>query len=256
VIGVESIIGLVLLLATAGLMFWFSLSQRDRSTRALRSIAALRRTRRAIGLSVEDGKRIHVSIGKASILSPNNASGLVGLNTIDRISQISMISDRPPVTSSGDGSLAVLSQDTLRSTYRAGNVLDQYNPHQGRLTGPTPFSYIAGTMPLMRGEGVSTNLLIGSFGPEVGLLLDSAAQGRTFTLAGSEALDAQAVIYALADEPLIGEEFFAAPAYLQGTPMQVGSLRAQDVLRWVLVAALLIGVVLKLLSELLGMTLL
>jgi hypothetical protein len=79
---------------------------------------------------------------------------------------------------------------------------------------------------------------------------------RTFTLAGSEALDAQAVIYALADEPLIGEEFFAAPAYLQGTPMQVGSLRAQDILRWVLVVALLIGVVLKLLSELLGMTLL
>jgi hypothetical protein len=90
----------------------------------------------------------------------------------------------------------------------------------------------------------------------VGLLLDSASQGKTFTLAGSEALDAQSVIYALADEPLIGEEIFAAPAYLQGTAMQIGSLRAQDVLRWILVAALLIGVVLKLLSELLGMTLL
>jgi hypothetical protein len=256
VIGIESIIGLVLLLATAGLMFWFSLPQRGRSTRALRSMTALRRTRRAIGLSVEDGKRIHVAIGKASILSPNNASGLVGLNTVDRISQFSMISDRPPVATSGDGALSILSQDTLRSTYRAGNVLDQYNPHQGRLAGPTPFSYIAGAMPLMRGEGVSTNLLVGSFGPEVGLLLDSAAQGKTFTLAGSEALDAQAVMYALADEPLIGEEIFAAPAYLQGTPMQLGSLRTQDILRWVLVAALLIGAVLKLLSELFGMMLL
>jgi hypothetical protein len=98
VIGVESIIGLVLLLATAGLMFWFSLSSARSSCRVrCGRYAALRRTRRAIGLSVEDGKRIHVSIGKASILSPNNASGLVGLNTIDRISQFSMISDRPPV---------------------------------------------------------------------------------------------------------------------------------------------------------------
>jgi hypothetical protein len=255
-ISLESIIGLVLLLSTAGLMFWFSLPQRDRSTRTLRIINALRRTRRSIGLSVEDGKRIHVSIGKASILSPNNASGLIGLNTLDRISQFSRISDRPPVASSGDGSLAILSQDTLRSTYRSGNALDQYNPHQGRLTGPTPFSYIAGTMPLMRGEGVSTNLLIGSFGPEVGLLLDSATQGKTFTLAGSEALDAQSVMYAMADEALIGEEFFAAPAYLQGTSMQIGSLRTQDILRWVLVAALLIGVLLKILSELFGMTLL
>jgi hypothetical protein len=256
VIGVESIIGLVLLLGTAGLMFGFSMFRRDKSGHVLRSLNSLRRTRRAIGLSVEDGKRIHVSIGKASIISPRNASGLVGLSTIDRISQFSIISDRPPVASSGDGSLAILSQDTLRSTYRSANVLDQFNPHQGRLTGPTPFSYIAGTMPLMRGEGVSTNILIGSFGPEVGLLLDSANQGRTFTLAGSEALDAQAVMYAMADEPLIGEELFAAPAYLQGTPMQVASLRAQDVLRWVLIAALLIGALLKLLSELFGMTLL
>ncbi|HSV85791.1 MAG TPA: DUF6754 domain-containing protein [Levilinea sp.] len=252
-IGVEHIVGLVLLLAAAGLMFWFSFSRRDRSTRALRPLAALQRTRRAIGLSVEDGKRIHVSIGKASILSPNNASGLVGLNTADRIAQFSMMSDRPPVITSGDGSLAVLSQDTLRSTYRAANMLDQCNPHQGRLTGPTPFSYVAGTMPLMRGEGVSTNLLIGSFGPEAGLLLDSASQGKTYTLAGSEALDAQAVMYALADESLIGEEFFAAPAYLQGTPMQVSSLHVQDVLRWVLASVLLVGAIVKLLSDLYGM---
>jgi len=256
VISLYSIIGIVLLLAAAGLMFWFSLPQRDRPSRVLRPLTALRRTRRAIGLSVEEGKRIHVSIGKASILSPNNASGLVGLNTADRISQFSMISDRPPVVSSGDGTLAILAQDTLRSTYRAVNILDNFNPHQGRLTGPTPLAYVAGTMPLMRGEGVSTNLLIGSFGPEVGLLLDSASHGKSFTVAGSEALDAQAVMYALADEVLIGEEFFAAPAYLQGTSMQVSSLRAQDVLRWVLVGVLLIGAILKLLSELLGMTLL
>jgi hypothetical protein len=79
VIGVESIIGLVLLMATAGLMFWFSLPSARSFAAHLRSMTALRRTRRAIGLSVEDGKRIHVAIGKASILSPNNASGLVGL---------------------------------------------------------------------------------------------------------------------------------------------------------------------------------
>ncbi|MEN4042217.1 MAG: hypothetical protein ROW52_08350 [Anaerolineaceae bacterium] len=255
-IAVEHIIGLALLLSSAGLMVWFSIPARHRPTRSLRSLTALRETLRAIGLSVEDGKRIHVSIGKASIISPNNASGLVGLNTAERIAQFSMVSDRPPVISSGDGSLAVLSQDTLRSAYRAANVLDLYNPNQGRLTGPTPFSYVAGTMPLMRAEGVSTNLLIGSFGPEAGLLLDSASQGKTFTLAGSEALDAQAVIYALADECLIGEEFFAAPAYLQGTPMQVSSLHVQDVLRWVLAGVLLVGAILKLISELFGMALL
>lgn len=244
----EPILGFILVLLAAGLMLGFSLRRRGRARFALRSIRAMQRLRRAIGLAVEDGSRLHVSIGKASIISPNNASALVGLSTLNRIGTLSSVSDRPPVVTSGDGTLTLLSQDTLRGAYRAGNILEQYDPLQARLTGPTPFSYIAGALPVVQDERVSATVLVGNFGPEIGLLIEASNREGGFTLAASDAMAAQAVIYAAASEPLIGEELFAVPAYLQAAPIFQAGLRAQDVLRWVVVAALLAGSILAFLG--------
>jgi hypothetical protein len=236
-----SIIGLLLILLAAGLMFFFSLRQPSNTRAVLRPIRAMQRLRRAIGLAIEDGTRLHVSIGKSSIIGLNNASALAGLSTLERIGMLSSLSDRPPVATTGDGTLALLSQDTLRASYRLSNVAELYDPSQARLTGPTPFSYVAGTMPIILDERVSANLFVGNFGSEVALMIDAAERKNSFTLAASDAFAAQAVLYATASEPLIGEELFAVPAYLQAGSMHLAGLRTQDILRWVLIAALLIG---------------
>jgi hypothetical protein len=55
-------------------------------------------------------------------------------------------------------------------------------------------------------------------------------------------------LYATAQEPLIGEELYAAGAYLQAGPLHISSLRAQDILRWVLAAIILGGAILKFLG--------
>ena len=68
------------------------------------------------------------------------------------------------------------------------------------------------------------------------------------TLAGSDDLPAQAVLYAAAQEPLIGEELYAAGAYLKTGPVHTASLRAQDLLRWVIILAILLGSILKFLE--------
>jgi hypothetical protein len=94
---------------------------------------------------------------------------------------LSSVSDRPPVATSGDGTLALLSQDTLRAAYRIANIPEQYDPVQSRLTGPTSFSYVAGTLPGIHDERVSANILVGNFGPEIGLMLDAAdREGRFY----------------------------------------------------------------------------
>lgn len=222
-----------------------ALPRYNRGPRSFRPIAAFQKLRRAMGLAVEDGKRLHVSLGKSSLVEPTIPSALVGLSTLERIAQLATMSDRPPIATSGDGALSILSQDTLRAAYRTSNALEQYDPDRGRLAGPTPFSYIAGTLPVFRQEQVSSHILIGNFGPEVGLLTQAADQQRAFTLAGSDALPAQAVLYAGAQEVLIGEELFAAPAYLNAGPAHTASLRLQDILRWTVIAVLVIGAILK-----------
>jgi hypothetical protein len=246
VISITNIVGMLVVLLGAGLVFLFSFPIKGRTRRTLRPIAALQRLRRAIGLAVEDGKRLHVSTGSSSILSTTNASALVGLSTLERVAQLSMASDRPPVATSGDPVLAILGQDSLRAAYRIGNAADQYDPDRSRLVAPSPLAYTAGTIPIIHSDTVSTNILIGNFGPEVAFLAEEADRQNAFCLAASDSLPAQAVLFAAAQEPLIGEELFAVPAYLQAGPYHYASLRVQDILRWGVVVVIVVGAFLKL----------
>ncbi|MDD5369314.1 MAG: hypothetical protein PHQ40_09520 [Anaerolineaceae bacterium] len=241
-----NIVGLVVVLLFAIVLTGIWVATRRQPYSSLRPIAAFGQLRKAINLAVEDGSRVHVSLGSASILNPQNASALVGLTMLERAAQLSSASDRPPVVTSGESTLAILSQDRLHSTYRQAHTTQEYDPHQGRLTGLTPFSYAVGSMPVFSDEQVSANIMVGNFGPEAALMADAAAQTKGFLLAGSDNLSAQAVLYAAAQEPLIGEEVFAGGAYLQAGAAHAASLRTEDITRWVLVAVLLAGSALKL----------
>jgi hypothetical protein len=240
--------GLVIAILAIVSLVVFTFYFRKRPLRGLRSIAAYSRLKQAIGLAVENGSCLHVSIGKGGLNTPQGAAGLVGLTVLDRIAHYSFMSDHPPIASSGDGSLSILSQDTLCATYRDGNVPELFDPNKARLTGPTPLSYIAGAMPFLKDEDVSVNVLTGNFGPEIALLLDASDRQNSFSMAATDSLPAQSVLYAMANEPLIGEELYAVGAYLQAGASHSASLRTQDILRWLVVFATIAGAVLKLIG--------
>jgi hypothetical protein len=123
---------------------------------------------------------------------------------------------------------------------------EQYDPDSGQLSGFTPFSYAAGTLPVIYDQQASVNVLIGTFGNEVALITDASERKGSLTLGCSDNLPAQAILYAAAQEPLIGEELYAGGAYLQAGPAHIASLRAQDILRWVLIVVILLLAALKL----------
>jgi hypothetical protein len=245
-----SLIGLGFLILFLVLMILFWMRDRKRPRQNLRSIQAFGKLKRGIGLAVEAGQRVHISLGHGGISGQTAASALVGLSVLQRIARAASISDRPPVATSGEAAQALLSQDSLRSAYRAVNAESQFNPDAAQLSGVTPFSYAAGTLPVVYDQQVSVNILTGSFGSEVALIADAADRTGSISLGGSENLSAQAVLYAAVQEPLIGEELFAAGAYVQAGPMHTASLKAQDVLRWLLIGAILIGAALKMIGVL------
>ncbi|MDZ4159912.1 MAG: DUF6754 domain-containing protein, partial [Anaerolineaceae bacterium] len=236
----------------AGLMLFYLLPHCRRLQPGLRFIPAIDRLGKAISLAVEKGERIHISLGKASILDPACASALSGLNALARLAQISLGTDRPMVATSGEGALAILSQDTLRNAHHDASALDQYDPDCGRLSGATRFAYITGALSVIQSERVAVNIMIGNFSPEAALLCDAADNAHAFTLAASDSLEAQSVLYAVAEAPLIGEELFALPAYLKAGAVYQSSLLAQDGLRWVLVVVMVVGSLIKLASVILG----
>lgn len=246
---IETVVAVILILAAGGLILFYTLPRQARALPKPRPIPSINRLRRAVGLAVENGKRIHISLGKSSVINPTCPSALAGLNIAERLTSLSMVSDRPPVTSSGEGTLAILSQDAVRSVYRAGNAIERYEPERARLTGATPFSYIVGTIPVIHEEQITAHVFIGNFGPEVALLTEATEREKAFTLAASDSLPAQAVLYATVEDVLIGEELFAAPAYLNPRPAHLASLRAVDILRWVIILLTLVAIILQLVGS-------
>jgi hypothetical protein len=97
---------------------------------------------------------------------------------------------------------------------------------------------------------MGANLLIGSFGNEVGLIADAGERSGSMTLAGTDNLTGQAVIYATAQEPLVGEDPYAGGAYMGAGGMHLASLTAQDIVRWIIILAILVGAILNLVGVL------
>ncbi len=242
-----NVLGLVVVGASAVLLFVLSRLLR-KSPPKLRAIPALARLYRAIGLSVEDGTRLLIGLGNTSLLTGNAGAPLAGLSLLRHLTERTSLSDRPPVAVAGDAPLALLAQDTLEAGYQSAGAGEYYQPTTGRVAGLTPFSSAAGTIPILKDEGVSAAVFMGHFGVEAGLLADAAERDNAMAVGASDDLAGQAVWYASAPETLIGEELFAASAYLGATPLQTASLTVQDVLRWIIIAVLVVGGAAKLLG--------
>lgn len=226
----------------------FAIIIRKRPGWRLREIPAFFRLERSVGLAVESGKRLHISLGYGGLNDIQGASGLVGLTMLHRIARAASISDQPPVATSGEGTLGILSQDTLQSAYQAIRSENLFDPIYGQISGLTPFSYAAGTLPIIFDQQVSTSILAGHFGSEIALIVDANERVGSQTMAGSDSLEAQAVLYASAQDPLVGEELYAGGAYLNAGLMHQASLRTQDVMRWVVILGILVGSLLKLIG--------
>jgi len=244
--------GSAILVLAVTFLFIFALDRRSKRKQHFRQIAGIMRFKRSIGEAVEQGNRIHVSLGSAGLPGETSASALAGLGALKSIAQFSSLGDLPPESTSGNGSIALLSKETLRNAFSSFDSAQLFDPDNGRMTGVTPFSYALGTVPVIRNAKVSTNLLVGHFGPEAAYLCDAARRQNAFLLGGSDALPTQAVLYVTAEDTLLGEETFATAAYLDKGLFQTASLRTQDVLRWVLIIIMLVSVVDKIVSTLTG----
>lgn len=240
-------IGLGVLILTALLLLVFT-AWRRRASGNLRRIDAYDRLNREVGLAVENGTRLHISLGRGNLFTARGGSALAGLAMLRRIAERTSVSDRPPIVTSGDAALTILSQDTSQTGYRAVGAEEGFRVTAGRLTGLSPFAYAAGTLPIARDDNVSAHVLIGDLGAESGLITEAAERQSASLIAASDNLSAQAVFYASAQDPLVGEELFAAGAYTGAGASHEASLNVQDVLRWIVIVVILVGAALTVLG--------
>ena len=240
---VQTLVILIILLALAANLIVTQFVRRRRRGFALRAIAPYDGLPLLTGAAVEANRPLHLSPGSAGLDGVNTLLALASAELLYQASRRAAISPAAPIITLGDASALPLGYDTLRRAYQARDMLDRHPGGAVRWYpgGPRSLAYAAALTATLADDDVGVNLLAGSFGPEVALIGGAAARlGQPF-IAASDQLEGQAVGYAFSDPPLIGEEIFFAGAYLEGRPGQVGAAITQDVLRWTLIAVLIVA---------------
>lgn len=214
---------------------------------AMRPIPALNEFTHQQGNAIESGTRVHLSAGTSGISGEDAAAALLAVTNMEVLAKNAAASDRPLIATTGDGTTSLLLQSRLLSVYKSLNLKEEYNPLYIQMTGPTPFSYVGGAMPLVHDGNVSVNIVTGKVGLEAALLAEAGRREGAYFIGASTDLAGQAVLYPASDQPLIGEEMFGTQAVMDAkNPRAVAGVKTQDVLRIGICCMLILGSLLKL----------
>jgi len=236
------------LIVAGGLLLGFYVLTRQGLKPDLRPLSGYDAMLNQVGQAIESGGRVHISLGPNSVIGEDTGAALAGLAILDVITDTSAISDRSPIATTSDSTTLPVMRDIIRRSYRERGTLDRYESTSARLISLDAISLAAGTTSIVADDNVQANVLAGSLGSESALMAEAGQRKGVSQVFASDRLQAQAVGLAMADHVLIGEEMFVGRAYLDQEPAATASVLSQDVLRWVIIGAIVVSFVLKFLS--------
>jgi hypothetical protein len=234
-----SFLALLIAILIGAVLFLFTRRIQDGQRVGLRPLSGFESLTNQIGRAVESGRRVHFSLGRAALNRSNAPASLAALSALDYLAEDGCASNVPPIVTVGEATLLPAAQDQLRGAYsKAGRSKNFSNTMVEFVAADTsPMSYAAGVSYTIQHSNVGSNLLMGHMGPEIAIILEAGGRENMDQIVGSDDPTALAVGAAMSDDLLIGEELFAAGAYMKGEPAQLASLQIQDILRLIIAAA-------------------
>jgi len=237
----------VLLLLILPILFFLMSRVRAGKTGTIRRFPGMEELPDLVGRSAETGQPLHISVGVEGLGGSATAETWAGLTLLAHLADEAAASDAPLVVTVSDPTVLPLAQDLLQRAYlRQGNP-EGYSPTQVQFIAPEPMAYAAGVMGMLARDRLGGNIMVGSFGDEYLLMGEVGAHRGLRQIVGTADPRTLPLVYASADETLIGEEMFAGGAYTSREPIQVASLLAADWVRWLVIAVILGWAVAKLL---------
>jgi hypothetical protein len=238
---------LLLVLLFATVVFGSIKTARRRET-FLRRIPGLDAVDEAIGRATELGKPILYLTGAGDMSEPATIAAAVILGRVaKRVAAYEtdlLVPHRDPIV------MAVCQEVTKQSYLEAGKP-DAFKDASNFFITTDQFSYTAAVDGIMLRRKPAANFFMGSYFAESLLLTETGASTGAIQIAGTDSDHQLPFFVTTCDYTLIGEELYAASAYLSREPVQVGTLRGQDLGKAFLLTILGIGTVLTTLGTLL-----
>jgi len=106
------------------------------------------------------------------------------------------------------------------------------------------FAFTANVNGYMMRERPAANIYMGAFFAESLLLAETGNAAGSIQISGTAEPAQLPFFIAACDYTLMGEELYAASAYLSREPIMTGGLKGQDFMKMLIVICILIGVIL------------
>ncbi len=215
----------------------------------LRRIPGLDAVEEAVGRATEMGRPILYLTGSDDMSSLATIAATVILGELaKRVAAYGTelkVPHRDPI-------VMAICQEVVKESYLAAGRPDAYKEDANFFITSDQFAYTAAVDGIMLREQPAANFFMGAYYAESLLLAEPGAATGAIQIAGTDSDHQLPFFITSCDYTLIGEELYAASAYLSREPVLVGTLRGQDIGKGVFLGAIVVGTLLVTLGELLG----
>ncbi len=205
----------------------------------IRRIAALEAVDNAVGRATEMGRSILFVPG---IQDMDNIQTVAGLTMLGRVAKTAAEYDATIEVPTCRSLVMEAARDTVRASYLSAGRADGYSADRITYITDDQFGYVAHVVGSMVREKPATCFYMGCFFAESLIFAETGNAIGAIQIAGTAESSQLPFFVAACDYTLIGEEFFAASAYLSGEQAQLGTLRGQDVGKFAVVVLIALGV--------------
>lgn len=191
----------------------------------IRRIAGLNAIDEAVGRATELGKKVLYVPG---IMSLDENQTIASLAVLGHVARLTARYNTELDCPNKDPLTFAAARETVREAYMAEGRPDLFNDGMVHYVTYDQFAYTASVSGIMVREKPAANFLIGSFYAESLLLAETGQTTGAIQIAGTAEIAQLPFFVCACDYTLIGEELYAAGAYLSGEPAQLGSIKGQD----------------------------
>ena len=240
---------LLVTIVLCGLIAWGILRARRGDGIRVRRFAALAEVERAVVAATEAGRPVFFVPGVRDL---DNMQTVAALSVLAPVAaQVARRGGRLYVPTSRSMVMEA-ARDICRDAYAEAGRADLWDDDQVSYISDDQLGFVARVDGLIERQRPGLCLFMGYFASESLLLAEGGHHVGAIQIAGTASPVQLPFFVAACDHTLIGEEFFAAGASLEGDRHMLGSLRGQDLGKAAAVVAILCGVLLATLAEVTG----
>ena len=205
----------------------------------IRRIPGLNAIDEAIGRSTEMGRPVLMVPGLGGL----DAIAVQALNIFAYVAKTAARFATPIRVCCGDAAVYTVAQEIIRDTYQQEGMIDRYDVDSVRFVSDRQFAFAAGVSGTILREQTAATFFMGAFFAESLIFAETANSVGAIQVASTTQLTQTPFFIAACDYVLIGDEFYAASAYLTRQPVLVGSLIGQDWCKLTVAITVLVGVI-------------